>query len=136
MPTMASITVKKFDGVTDITYDAVAASGGDNSPAVFRQDTGASASLPIGLRNIFKLWTLWNGPKTARQVKFNFVAPYALQDSTTTKFSASDRVVVEGIMTVPQALPASAINEAVYQVCNLMASSLVKASGTAGYAPT
>jgi hypothetical protein len=96
MPTMASLTVKKYDEVTNIVYDAVSASGGDGSPAVWRQDTGAVAGLPVGLRNLFKVWTLWNGPKTARQMKFNFVAPYALQDSTTTKYSASDRVVLEG----------------------------------------
>jgi hypothetical protein len=135
MPTMASMTVKKYDGTTDIIYDAVSASGGDGSPAVWRQDTGAAAALPVGLRNVFKFWTLWNGSKSARQSKFNFVSPYALQDSTTTKYSASDRVVIEGIMTVPQALPATAINEAIYQACNLLAQSLIKQSAAAGYAP-
>jgi len=136
MPTMASITVKKYDGTTDIVYDEVAASGGDGSPAVWRQDTGAAAGLPVGLRNLFKVWALSNGPKTARQLKFNFVAPYALQDSTTTKYSASDRVVLEGIISIPQALPATQINESVYQVLNLLASALVKQSAAAGYAPS
>jgi hypothetical protein len=135
MPTMASITVKKADNTTDIVYDAVSASGGDGSPAVWRQDTGAPAALPIGFRNVFKFWTLWNGPKTARQSKFNFVSPYALQDSTTTKYSSSDRVVIDGIMTVPQALPAAQINEAIYQACNLLAAALIKQSAAAGYAP-
>jgi len=132
---MASITVKKADETTNIIYDAVAASGGDGSPAVWRQDTGANTALPVGLRNMFKLWTVSNGPKTARQTKFNFVSPYALQDSTTTKFSASDRVVIEGIMTVPQSIPSANINEAIYQACNLLASTLVKQAATAGYAP-
>jgi hypothetical protein len=133
---MASITVKKFDGTTDIVYDALSASGGDNSPAVWRQDTGAAAGLPVGLRAILKLWTLWNGPKTARQMKINFVAPYAVQDSTTTLYSAKDRVVFDGIITLPQAIPADNLNEAVYQVMNLLAATLVKQSGAAGYAPT
>jgi len=133
---MANIVVKKFDGVTDIIYDAVAASGGDGSPAVWRQDTGANAALPVGLRNLFKLWTVSNGPKTARQTKFNFVSPYAVQDSTTTRFSASDRIVIDGIMTVPQAIPAGNINEAIYQACNILAATLVKQAATAGYAPT
>jgi hypothetical protein len=136
MPTMANITVKKFDGTTDIIYDMLSASGGDTSPAYWRQDTGAAASLPTGLRKSFKLWTTWNGPKTARQTKFNYVAPYAVQDSTTTLYSAKDRVVIDGIMTVPQALPASEINEAIYQACNLLAATLVKQSAAAGYAPT
>jgi len=136
MPAMASIVVKKFDGTTDITYDSLSASGGDSSPAVWRQDTGAAAGLPIGFRSLFKLWTTWNGPKTARQTKFNFVAPYAVQDSTTTLYSAKDRVVVDGIMTVPQGIPSANINEAIYQACNLLAAALVKQAASAGYAPT
>jgi hypothetical protein len=136
MPAMANITVKKADGTTDIVYDALSASGGDGSPAVWRQDTGAVAALPVGLRAAFKLLTTWNGPKTARQAKFNFVRPYAVQDSTTTLYSAKDRVVIDGIMTVPQAIPASEINEAIYQACNLLAATLVKQAASAGYAPT
>lgn len=136
MPTMASMTVKKYDGTTDIVFDALSSSGGDGSPAVWRQDTGAAAGLPVGLRKLLKLWTTWNGPKTARQMKFNFVAPYAVQDSTTTLYSAKDRVVFDGIVTIPQGIPSSEINEAVYQGLNLLAHSLVKSSGAAGYAPT
>lgn len=136
MPAMASITVKKADGTTDIIYDALSASGGDTSPAVWRQDTGAAAGLPVGLRKLFKMWTQWNGPKTARQSKYNFVAPYAVQDSTTTLYSAKDRVVFDGIATVPQGIPASEINEACYQFANLMAANLIKQSTAAGYSPT
>ncbi len=135
MPTMASITVKKYDGTTDIVYDALSASGGDGSPAVWRQDTGAAAGLPVGLRSQLKLWTMWNGPKTARQLKFNFVLPYAVQDSTTTLYSAKDRIVAEGIFTMPQAIPAATLNE-VYQILNLLGSTLVKQSAATGYAPT
>jgi len=136
MPSMANITVKKYDGTTDIVYDALSASGGDGSPAVWRQDTGATAAKPVGLRALFKLWTTWNGPKTARQMKFNFVSPYAVQDSTTTLYSAKDRVVFDGIVTIPQGIPANEINESIYQGLNLLASSLVKSSGSNGYAPT
>lgn len=135
MPSMASITVKKFDGTTDIVYDALSASGGDGSPAVWRQDTGAAAGLPVGLRPVLKLVSTWNGPKSARQMKFNFVMPYALQDSTTTKYSATDRIVADGIITMPQAIPAANLNE-VYQLLNLLAATLVKQSVAAGYSPT
>lgn len=135
MPTMASITVKKADNTTDIVYDALNASGGDGSPAVWRQDTGAAAGLPVGLRAQLKALSKWNGPQTARQVKFNFSYPYATQDTTTTLYSATDRVVFEGIITVPQNVPASAINEACAQVMHLLASSLLISSAQAGYAP-
>lgn len=136
MPTMASITVKKADGSTDVVYDALSGSGGDGSPAVWRQDTGAAAGLPVGLRNVLKLWTTWNGPKTARQAKYNFVAPYAVQDSTTTLYSAKDRVQFDGIMTIPQGIPSAEINEAIYQGCNLLAATLIKQAAASGYAPT
>jgi hypothetical protein len=132
---MASITVKKFDGTTDIVYDALSASGGDGSPAVWRQDTGAAAGLPVGLRPILKLTSTWNGPKTARQMKYNFIMPYAVQDSTTTKYSATDRIVADGIITMPQGIPAANLNE-VYQLLNLLAATLVKQAVAAGYSPT
>lgn len=134
MPSMASITVKKADGTTDIVYDAITASGGESSPAVWRQDTGAVAGLPVGLRSSFKVASKWNGPKTARQLQFAFEQPYAVQDSTTTLYSAKDRVVMSGVITLPQGIPASALNECV-QGLNLLASTLVKASAQAGYAP-
>lgn len=135
MPTMASITVKKADGTTDIVYDAVAASGGDTSPAVWRQDTGAVAGLPVGLRSLFKMFQGWNGPKTARVIRMQMLFPYAVQNSTTTLYSAVDRIPIEITATVPQSIPASAINEAIYQGLNLAAALLVKQSVSTGYAP-
>jgi hypothetical protein len=132
---MASITVKKADGTTDIVYDAIAGSGGESSPAVWRQDTGAAAGLPVGLRSSFKLTSKWNGPKTARQISFEIVMPYAVQDSTTTLYSAKDRVVLTGIATMPQAIPSANLNE-VNQALNLLAATLVKSAVQAGYAPT
>jgi len=136
MPTMASITVKKFDGTTDIVYDALSASGGESSPAVWRQDTGAPIGLPVGLRPTLKMTSKWNGPKTARIATFEYVYPYAVQDTTTTLYSARDRVVVNnGAVTCPQGIPANILNEATYQYANLMASTLIKSSMAAGYAP-
>jgi hypothetical protein len=136
MPAIASITVKKSDGTTDIVYDALSGSGGDSSPAVWRQDTGAVAGLPVGLRKVLKMLTKWNGPKTARQVQFDYTYPYAIQDSTTTLYSSKDRVVFNGIMTTPQGIPANEIQEACYQFGNLMAATLIKQSASGGYAPT
>lgn len=135
MPTMASITVKKNDGTTDIVYDALNGSAGDSSPAMWRQDTGAATGLPVGLRAKFSMNSKWNGPKTARQVKLNFTMPYAVQDTTTTLYTANDRVVFDAVITVPQNIPASTINEAVAQAFNLVAASLVKSSAQVGFAP-
>lgn len=135
MPSMANLTVKKADGTTDITYDAITASGGDRTPAVWRQDTGASADLPVGLRATLSLSTQWNGPKTARNANFSFVFPCAVEDSTTGLYSAKDRIPMSGNITIPQNATPAQINEAVYQLFNLLATSLVKSSVAAGYAP-
>lgn len=134
MPTMASITVKKKDGTTDIVYDALSASGGEDSPAVWRQDTGAASTLPVGFRNLFRLWSAWNKPRTARVMRFHIVMPFV----TTDYFGAAaskDRVVFEGSVVIPQAIPSSNIGEAVYQGLNLLGSTLMKQSSDAGYAP-
>jgi hypothetical protein len=133
---MANITVKKNDGTTDIVFDQLAGSGGEGIPAVWRQDTGNAAGLPTGLRSTFSMATKWNGPKTARQVKLDMSFPYAAQDSTTTLYSSKDRVVYSGIITIPQAIPLTHVNEAIAQGLNLWASALVKAAAQAGYAPT
>lgn len=133
---MASITVKKANGTTDIVFDAIAGSGGDTSPAAWRQDTGNTAGLPVGLRSSFKCTSKWNGPKTARQVSFEAVFPYAVLSNDTGLYSARDRVVFTGVMTLPQGIPSSSLDEAAAQIPNLIASSLVKSALAAGYAPT
>lgn len=135
MPAMANITVKKNDGTTDITYDALTGAGSDASPAVWRQDTGASATLPVGLRALLKLKSLWNGPRTARKLHGTYERPYAVQDTTTTKWSAPSRGVMELNVTVPQDMPPAEIDEFVTQGLNAFASTLFKSSAKAGYAP-
>jgi hypothetical protein len=135
MPTMASITVKKADGTTDIVFDSISAAGGDGSPAVWRQDTGNTAALPVGLRASVKLTSKWNGSKSARQIAYEAVFPYAVLSNDTGLYSARDRVVATGIVTMPQGIPSTALSEAAAQIPNLIASTLVKSAFAAGYAP-
>lgn len=136
MPTMAAITVKKADGTTDIVFDAVSGSGGDTSPARWRQDTGATAGLPVGLRSVMNVTSKFNGPKTARQVSFELVFPYAVLSNDTGLYSARDRVVFTGVCTLPTGIPSSSLNEAAAQIPNLIASTLIKSALAVGYAPT
>jgi hypothetical protein len=136
MPSMANITVKKNDGTTDIVYDALSPAGGDVSPAVWRQDTGALATLPLGLRPQLRMQCSWNGPKTARVVKATFRYPYAVQDTTTQLWSAPHWCILDVSGVLPTAFNPAALNEAVAQGFNLFASSLFKTSSQAGYAPT
>lgn len=134
MPAMASITIKKADGTTDIIYDAL--SGGiDGLPASWRQDTGAVATLPIGMRAFAALKTLWNGPKTARKAHFNYKRPYATQDTTTAVYGVREQLMIEVNATIPQGMPATEISEGVHQGLNLAASALIKSALIAGYAP-
>lgn len=136
MPSAASITVKKADEATNITYDLLAKSGGDNSPCVWRQDTGAAASLPVGLRAMLRVLTKWNGKRNARQMSLLYRYPYATQDTTTSVYSSRGEVVFSGMVTVPQSIPAADINEAIAQAFNLVAATLLKDTGKSGYAPT
>jgi hypothetical protein len=132
---MANVTVKKNDGTTDITYDALSGSGGDSMPAMWRQDTGNTAGLPVGLRANAQLNGAWNGPKTARRLSLTLKQPYAVQDSTTTLYSAKDQVIVEISAVIPQGIPSTWINEAVSQSLNFAAATLTKDSFKAGYPP-
>jgi hypothetical protein len=136
MPAMANLVVKRFDGVTDITYDALAASGGDNSPAVWRQDTGAVTSIPVGLRQTFSLQTQWNGPRTARVARMKFTGPFIVQDSTTTLWAMQHRAIMDLSFILPQGIPPGSMNEFAYQGLNLAQALLIRQSVAAGYAPT
>lgn len=138
MPSMAAIVCKKADETTDQTLDALAPASGDGNQAQWRQDTGAAAGLPVGHRATMSMATQWNGPKTARRATVVFKKPYSLLNSTTNRYESQDAIVGRLEITVPQAIPASEINEAVYLFLNAVgkASGLVKQSVAAGYAPT
>lgn len=137
MPAVASLVVKKADETTNITYDALVGAAGDTSAAVWRQDTGAVAAMPIGHRASMSMRTVWNGPRTARRVVVEYRRPYSLLNSSTGKYEVTDTCVGRLELTIPQAIPSSEINESVYQWYNLigLTSGLVKTSSAAGYAP-
>jgi hypothetical protein len=137
MPSMANLTVKKADETTNIVYDALTPAAGDASDAVWRQDTGAVAGMPVGHRAILKMRTMNNGTSTARRAVVTFTRPYSTQNTTTSKYEAKDSVVGRLEITVPQAIPATEVNEAVYQFLNCLGltSGLIKQSIAAGYAP-
>jgi len=136
MPAMASITVKKADDVTNIVYDAIAPSAGDTVPAIWRQDTGASAAIPLGHRAMAWLKTLWNGPRTARRVLFEYKRPYSTLNTTTNLYAIADTLVIKIDGIIPQGMPPAEINEGVFQGANLFASALIKQCTAAGYSAT
>lgn len=135
MPAMASVTVKKADGTTDIVYDALTGSAGDASKAVWRQDTGANAAVPVGHRATLEVRTFDNGPKTARKAEYVFKMPYSTQNTTTSRYEAKDTCVGSTNLTMPKEIPPAVLAEFVHQYCNLLYSTLMKSVGTTGYAP-
>lgn len=131
MPTMANITVKKNDGTTDVTYTAAQASGGDKSPAVWRNNTVGSA---IGHRPMFSALARSNGQGTARRIETSFVWPYTVTGSDG-KVVISDKAIISLSAVMPTGMPVSDINEAASQALHLLASPLIKSSLREGYAP-
>jgi hypothetical protein len=135
MPAMAAIVVKKADETTNITYDALTPAGGDGSSAVWRQDTGAVAGLPVGMRATLRMKTVNNGPRTARRCIIDFSRPYAVLNTTTGRYETKDQDTGHCELLIPEAIPGTERNESVRQFLNLLASVLIKQSGEAGYAP-
>jgi hypothetical protein len=133
---MASLTVKKADETTSIVYDSLTPAAGDGSDAVWRQDTGANAAVPVGHRAMLKLRTIDNGTKTARRTVVVFNRPYSTQNTTTSKYEAKDSVVARLEITTPSAIPAGEISEGVRQFLNCLNQTLVKQAAESGYAPS
>lgn len=132
---MANLTVKKADETTNIVYDALTGAAGDGSKAVWRQDTGAAAGMPIGHRATLEMRTTDNGPRTARRAALMFKRPYSTQNTVTTKYEYSDAFILEANAVMPKAIPALELAESVHQACNLLAQTLIKDALKAGYSP-
>lgn len=135
MPAMASITVKKADGTTDIIYDQISGSPGDTGVALWRQDTGANAALPQGQRASFTMGTKFNGPRTARRATMVYWRPYSVLNTSSNLYQAKDRGVLEIVATMPQEIPVGELAEFAHQGLNLAAALLIRQAIAAGYAP-
>lgn len=131
MPNMANITVKKFDGVTDVIYTALTPSSGDGTAARWRVDTGyahAAAKPSLSLVSRF------NGPKSARRIELEYGMPFTSLDTTTGLTAVVATVPVKLSVVVPLSVPDAVVNEAVAQACNLVNSPLIRSCFTSGYA--
>lgn len=133
MPSMANITVKRADGTTDITYNMLSASGGDSSPAVWRQDSGNTR--PMGMRPMFRLWSKFNGPRTARVIDAEFLMPVTYVETDTGLTKELARIPFKLNAVLPLNITSGDLGECV-QGQNLLAAALIKEVMTTGYAPT
>jgi hypothetical protein len=132
---MASLTVKKADETTNIVYDALTPAGGDGSKAVWRQDTGAAAGVPVGHRAVLTMTTVNNRPGSARRAVVEYSRPYSTQNTVTSKYAAKDSVVARLEITLPNAIPASELSESVRQFLNCASQTLIKQAAETGFAP-
>lgn len=135
MPAIAALSVKKADEVTLLTYDALTGAAGDGSKAVWRQDTGAVAAMPVGHRAMLTFSAKNNGPMTARRMTLQFKVPYSLLNASTGRYETQDTMILDVNAVIPTAIPASAIAEFVHQGLNACSTVLIKDSIKAGYPP-
>lgn len=132
MPSMANITVKKDDTTTDVTYTAVAASGGDKSPAIWRNN---SATGTPGQRPELRCLSQNNGSGNARRVEVQFTYPSVYTDTATSTTKVGSRANFQGTFIIPGEMPDADAAEFGAQIGNLIASALIEESITGGYAP-
>lgn len=131
MPIMAAITVKKNDGVTDITWTNVQPSAGDKTPAIWRSQTVGTAPA---FQPEFRMWSRANGDNSQRRIQgqVDYKQTAIGMDNIT-------RVVNRGLFkfeaAVPQSMLTADLNEFVSQSLHLMSAVLVKDSVKQGFAP-
>lgn len=123
MPSAApSVTVKKYDNVTDIIYSLINSAGADGTVALYRAPAlnGTVASQPT-----FESWSRWNGPKTARRVDFRYVYPQALTDTNTGLVVVRNQAVAQSSFIVPIQMDQPSANEFAAQFTRLCAVALM-----------
>lgn len=132
MPQIANITVKKNDGTTDVTFTAVAPSGGDKSPAIWQNQALGTA---VSHRPTLKLSARPSPDGKVRRSDFIFTYPSTVVggDGKTSILATS---VLTGSFATPQDQPAVDVNEAVAQAFNLLAAALIKQCVQQGYSAT
>lgn len=131
MTTAGNLTIKKFDGTTDITWSLIAASGGDKAPALWRSTTAAGT---VGQQPTFSATARWNTQKTVRRFDMTCTFPSVYTNSATGQTEVRSTMVMTASFAVPQNISATDIQEFTAQAANLI--SAMKGSIVTGYAPT
>ncbi len=133
MGTAADITVKKFDGTTDIVWSLVTASGGDKSPAVWRSNT---ATGTLGQRPTFTMSGRSNAAGTVRRLDITGSFPSVYTDTSTSLTAVRSKATLSLSFAFPQDMAITDMQEAAFQMMNLVGATLIKNSCIQGYAPT
>lgn len=130
MPALADIVIKKSDGTTNVTWTAIAGAAGDGNPAVFRNNTVGTA---LNERPTLLVKTTSNGSKTARRLRGDFSWPITGVLNGLTQVVG--RTPGDFSILVPQNQDEATIREQAHQFANLIASAIIKASMSEGFAP-
>ncbi len=131
MAQQANITVKKFDGTTDVIYSAFLPASGGN-PASWRAPTLGSAPAH---QPELRIKSSSNRANTVRRVEGVLVYPEIVTATDGTK-SIANKAIVSFSSSLPQGMASTALQEAVYQAMNIFASAHVKVQTLEGYAAT
>lgn len=133
MPDMADIVVKKADNTTNVTYTKVQASGGDKSPAQWRDNAFGGT---VGQRPELRVRAGANGAQNARKVEGTYTYPQLYTDTTTGLSQVWKRANASFSCSVPTEMTDAALAEFAAQFGNLVASSLIRSVNSSGAAPT
>jgi len=131
MTAVANVTVKKYDGTTDVIYSAQQGARGDSPAQWYAPALGATNSTRPEARAVNKRVP---GRPNMTKIVGTFMYPYSVVNTTTGITTVEKRLV--GRIEVPfdSDIPATVQQEFAHQFCNWIASSHAKLQFVEGQA--
>lgn len=129
MAQQTNITVKKYDGTTDVVYTAVLPAAGGNA-AVWRAPTLGTA---MAHQPELRVRSTKNKAGTVQRVEGVVVYPEIITATDGSK-SIANRTIVSVSVTNPNLMATAAVQEGIAQALNVFASAHFKAQATEGFA--
>lgn len=123
MPNAANITVKKFDGTTDVIYTSVSPSPGDGAPAIWRNQTVGSAAAHYPE---FRLSSREGSAGKERRLRSTYLYPQIAANSTTGVTSVVEKATASTDWVVPKGMSTVDIQQFAAQYANLLAAAIIK----------
>jgi hypothetical protein len=124
------MTVKKYDGVTDIVYTAVRPAAGGNTPAVWLAPTLGTA---VAHQPELRIKSSTNKAGTVNRVEGILVYPEIITAADGSK-SIANKTIVSVSVTNPKAMATTSVQEGIAQALNLFAHAHVKTQAIEGFA--
>lgn len=127
MPALGNITVKKYDGTTDIVYTGVSPQGGSDQPSRWAsQSVGSAQAHQPDLRVMVK--------DRGNTVEFRgtYAYPELQTNTTTSKTSVLRKLGGSVSLSYDRAMNQTDLNEAVHQFFNLCAAAAIKEIARSG----